>query len=177
MDIQCSDFMKLRVKVFLIFVIFSLGIFFTSYRIVNQKVLIIENIDTDTKVTIPVPYRVFTLSFVHSVQKTPVYEYFRISDDNTLILERTKYYSLGVGLPYTEENGSFRNDDGAFIVNLNREFDMLPIRVSPIPEHNITIGNKTYPLLDFAEPENLLNFKAIDRLMIINITRKERENE
>jgi len=148
-----------------------------NYRIVNEKCIIIENVEKSTQKAIPAANRNFSISFIHSVQKTPVYEYFYISDDNTIILKGTKYYSLGVGLPYTEENGDFKNDDGAFIVNLNREFEMLPIRVSPLPEHNITIDGKIYPLLDFAESGKLLNFKAVDKIIIKNTARKERENE
>ena len=60
---------------------------------------------------------------------------------------------------------------------MHREFESIPIRVSPIPKHSITIGGKEYPLLDFADPEDLLTIRAKDRLTIKNISRKERENE
>mgnify|MGYP000978323464 CR=1 FL=1 len=169
--------MNTRRRLLIVFLALCLGIYLSSYKIAYEKVLVVENVKKNTEINIPIPNRTFALSFIHSVQKTPVYEYFYISDDNTLILEKTKYFSLGVGLPFTEEHGSFANEDGTFIVNLNREFDVLPIRISPIPEHNLTIGNKTYPLTNFAEPENLLNFRAKDKITIKNTRERSRMNE
>lgn len=153
-----------------------MGIFFTSYRIVNEKALIIENVDQNKNIVINVPDRNFCISFIHSIQKTPVYEYFYITNDNKLLLNKTKYYSLGVGLPFSEENGSFSNDNGEFVLKLSREFDTIPLRVSPLPDHVIIVEEKVYPLVDFSDPEDLLNIRATNQWTIKNIKRKEREN-
>jgi hypothetical protein len=154
-----------------------MAVFFSNYRIVNEKAVVLENTRQKTVTVIYVPNRRFVLSFIHSVQKTPVHEYFVISGDNKLVLDKTTYHSLGVGLPFSEENGKFISKNGEFVLNMHREFESIPIRVSPIPKHSITIGGKEYPLLDFADPEDLLTIRAKDRLTIKNISRKERENE
>ena len=39
------------------------------------------------------------VGFIHSVQKTPVEEYLVVEDDG-LMLKKTRYRSLGVGLPF-----------------------------------------------------------------------------
>jgi hypothetical protein len=166
--------MKLRLEIFILLFIFLIGAFFANYRIAHEKAVAIKDLDRKTNTVIPAPDGKFTLSFIHSVQKTPVYEFFRIDGDNKLVLYETKYYSLGVGLPFSEENGTFVNDKGEFVLNLTRTFDSIPIRVSPIPNHAISIGGRTYPLLNFAGPEDLVEIRAINRWII---KRKEREND
>ena len=167
-NLQCSDFMRLKLEIFIFLLIFFMAIFFLNYRIVKEKTLI---------TFLAAPDRRFSLNFIHSVQKTPVHEFFFISSDNKLVLDKTTYHSLGVGLPFSEENGNFLNKNGEFILNMHREFESIPIRVSPIPKHSISVGGKDYPLLKFAEPEDLLTIRAKDRLTIKKISRKERENE
>ncbi len=169
--------MKLRLEIFILLIIFCMAIFFSNYRIVKEKTLILEDEQQKTVTVIAVPNRRFALNFIHSVQKTPVHEFFLISNDNKLILEKTTYHSLGVGLPFSDENGEFLNKEGEFVLNMHREFESIPIRVSPIPQHSITVGGKDYPLLDFVEPEGLLTIRAKDRLLIKNTLHKERENE
>ena len=176
-NLQCSDFMRLKLEIFIFLIIFFMAVFFSNYRIVNEKAVVLENTRQKTVTVIYVPNRRFVLSFIHSVQRTPVHEYFVISGDNKLVLDKTTYHSLGVGLPFSEENGKFISKNGEFVLNMHREFESIPIRVSPIPKHSITIGGKEYPLLDFADPEDLLTIRAKDRLTIKNISRKERENE
>ncbi len=176
-NLQCSDFMRLRFEVLIFLFIFLLAIFFSNYRIVKEKTLILENARQKTITAIGVPDRRFSLNFIHSVQKTPVHEFFFISVNNKLVLDKTTYHSLGVGLPFSEENGKFLNKNGEFVLSMNREFESIPIRISPIPKHSITVGGKEYPLLNFADPEGLLTIRAKDRLTIKNISRKEQENE
>jgi len=155
----------LRNKTFsiILLLILLVGIFFLSYRPVKEKALVIKDVDRNEETIIIVPDREFTLSFVHSVQHTPVYEIIYIDDNNKLILKETRYYSLGIGLPFYEEGGIFENNNGEFIYKFSREFESINIGASPIPEHAIKIGNDIYPLLDFAEPEDLVEIKAIDK--------------
>jgi hypothetical protein len=164
--------MKLKLEIFILITIISLGLFFSSFRIVKQKALIIRDVEQNTRTVMPVPEREFTLSFIHSVEKTPVYEIYNIEGDNKLTLKETKYYSLGVGLPFSEANGKFSNDRGEFDLKFNRTFNFIPIRVSPIPRHQINIGGKTYELLDFAKPEDLIIISAVDKWYVKNIRRR-----
>jgi len=47
------------------------------------------------------PGESFSLSFIHSVEKSPVTDYFRIDDAYRIVLYETSFYSLNTGLPAT----------------------------------------------------------------------------
>ncbi|NLZ52645.1 MAG: DUF1850 domain-containing protein [Thermoanaerobacteraceae bacterium] len=160
--------MKIRLEVFAVLIAAALLLFFVNFKLESTKVLIIESETENIEHTIKIPQKKFTLSYIHSVQKTPVHEVFKIDEDNRLILTETTFSSLGVGLPFTEENGDFRNEEGKFkLTGLNREFTSIAIRVSPIPKHTITVGEKTYFLLSFVAPDDLVKITAADRWMLV----------
>ncbi|NSW92635.1 MAG: DUF1850 domain-containing protein [Firmicutes bacterium] len=133
-----------------------------SCSIGKEKVLVLKDVEEGSEYRIAVPDRVFALSFIHSVHHTPVHEVIYIQDDNTLVLKETRYSSLGVGMPFDYENGTLENIDGEFVLKFEREFETINLRVSPIPQHMITVGEETYPLLKFTKPEGLLEIKAVD---------------
>ena len=51
------------------------------------------------------PGETFSLSFVHSVEKSPVTDYFRIDDACRIVLYETTFRSLNTGLPATISEG------------------------------------------------------------------------
>ena len=160
--------MKNPLKIIVLLVTAALLFFFVNFTFINTKVLVIESEGKNIKQTLAVPQKKFTLSYIHSVQKTPVYEVFEITKDNKLILRETAYSSLGVGLPFIEGEGHFINEQGKFkLTGLDRDFTSIPIRVSPIPEHSIIIGEKTYPLLSLVAPDDLVKITAADRWMLV----------
>lgn len=150
-------------KVIISIIVIILLVLFSRYKIVNQKILVIHDVDANRKSEICTNSNEFTLFFIHSVQKTPVYEFFKIQNDNTLSLVKTEFSSFGIGLPYTDEGGEFKIKNDRFELKFKREFEKIPIRISPIPEHAIIIDEKKYPLLDFANPENLIEIYAKDK--------------
>jgi len=129
----------------------------------KEKVLILKGGQGEAEHRIAVPGRVFTLSFIHSVHHTPVHEVYEIGDDNIMMLKELRYRSLGVGMPYDYEDGTLEITDGEFVLKFEREFKTINMIVSPIPEHTITVGERTYPLLNFTEPESPLEIKAVDK--------------
>lgn len=155
--------MKPGSKLTRITLIFLIAVVFVSCSIGKEKVLVLKDVEGGSEHRIPVPDRMFTLSFIHSVHHTPVYEIIYIRDDNALVLKETRYKSLGVGMPFDYENGTLENIDGEFVLKLEREFETIYMRVSPIPEHMITVGEETYPLLKFTKPEGLLEIRAVDK--------------
>ncbi|MDK2822969.1 MAG: hypothetical protein PWQ67_1837 [Clostridia bacterium] len=156
--------MKKNILIFIILLSISfLILFFANFTVTKEKVLIIANTEKNTEKVLSVPDNKFILSFIHSVHHTPVYEYFEINQDNTLIMKEIRYYSLGVGMPFTDEGGIFSNENGEFVLKFNREFDKLFMRISPIPQHAIKIGDKIYPLLSFAEPEQQIKIVASEK--------------
>jgi hypothetical protein len=155
--------MKLRTKISIIAVFVIIGFILISCGIEREKVLVIKDVKRGLENRIAAPEGVFTLGYIHSVHKTPVYEVIRILNNNVLLLEEVRYSSLGVGMPFDYEGGTLEIVDGKFVLRFKREFKAINISVSPIPEHTITIGEMTYPLLDFTTPEGLLEISAVDR--------------
>lgn len=99
----------------------------------------------------------FVYHYIHSIHKTPVDEVF-IVKNGELILTQVKYDSYGVGMP-TDEGDGFTLQDGRFIVNLRRMFKKIDLRVSPVPDHGIIIGDTLYRFTDWANIEDLLVLK------------------
>ena len=85
-----------------------------------------------------------TLVYRHSVQKTMIYEYLEVNKATEgFVLKSTKYQSLGVGLPFSQGDGDFREEDGWFIMdNMNRNFPELSIRNGVTNEEKVYVGDK-----------------------------------
>ena len=87
-----------------------------------------------------------TIKFIHSVQKTPVIEELEFDGENFILL-RTIYQSHGVGLPFLESDGDFREEDGKFILdNMNRKIKNLELRTGKGTELTIILDGKEFEL-------------------------------
>lgn len=87
-----------------------------------------------------------TIEFMHSVQKTPVIEEltFRAGE---FVLLRTRYKSLGVGLPFDAGDGNFRREGDWFIMDdMNRRFKNLELRMGKGTRLKITVDGREYEL-------------------------------
>lgn len=108
-----------------------------------------------------VPLAVFALPdgrfehvFIHSVHQTPVEEKFRIELQDgapRLHLYELRYQSQGVGMP-SDAEGGYRLEGGTFILAMDRSFERLPIMVSPVAGHGITIGGAPTPFVMYQSP-------------------------
>jgi hypothetical protein len=78
------------------------------------------------------PGDTFTLSFIHSVEKSEVTDYFRIDDAYRIILYQTEFGSLNTGLPAVVSEGEMfeRTDRGFRLSNLNRVLPEIQLQVS-----------------------------------------------
>ncbi len=64
------------------------------------------------------------LAWVHSVEKTPWSEHYKVSKDRYLILEETRFQSFGAGVPH--QKGDMMVKDGEVIVtDINEEHESL----------------------------------------------------
>lgn len=87
-----------------------------------------------------------TISFIHSVQKTPVIEELELRNGE-LVLLRTKYKSFGVGLPFDASEGKFYRDGEWFIMdNMNRHFKNLELRTGKGTKLKITLNGREFDL-------------------------------
>lgn len=78
------------------------------------------------------PGDTFTLSFIHSVEKSAATDYFRIDGDCRIILYQTEFGSLNTGLPAVVPEGQIfeRTDRGFRLSNINRVLPGIELQVS-----------------------------------------------
>ena len=89
-----------------------------------------------------------TIIFIHSVQKTPVFEELEFQGGE-FILKRTRYKSQGVGLPFDAADGKFYRDGEWFIVDdMNRHFKNLELRTGKGTQLKIFFNGHKYKLYE-----------------------------
>ncbi|NLG87231.1 MAG: DUF1850 domain-containing protein [Firmicutes bacterium] len=104
----------------------------------------------------------FTLVYRHSVQKTLCWEDFVLGKNKELVLCRTRYESLGVGLPFMIGEGQFTNRGGQFyLTGQNRHFPELALRAMPVAEQALIVRGRTYRFNDFFAPGSVIKLRAI----------------
>ena len=87
-----------------------------------------------------------TIEFMHSVQKTPVIEELEYRDGEFVLL-RTRYKSLGVGLPFDAADGNFRREGDWFIMDdMNRRFKDLQLRTGKGTRLTVTVDGRRFEL-------------------------------
>jgi len=85
-----------------------------------------------------------TIEFMHSVQKTPVIEELEYRDGEFILL-RTRYKSLGVGLPFDVADGHFRREGYWFIMDdMNRRFKDLQLRTGKGTHLTVTVDGRRF---------------------------------
>lgn len=99
------------------------------------------------------------ISFIHSVQRTPVIEELEFDGKNFVLL-RTKYKSHGVGLPFMESDGDFREENGIFIMdNMNRPIKNLELRTGVGTELTIIFDGQEFKLYEKFPSGTKIKFK------------------
>lgn len=123
---------------------------FVKFTISNGKTGKIEYIDD-------VFYaREFTVSFRHSVNRTPVNEFIRIQK-NKFIVYKTTFYSYGAGMPEYDLQGKQKitiNDGLVKIENIDRELESFTYIVGTYAEHTLSYKDKSVKLSEFIEPQS-----------------------
>jgi len=111
-----------------------------------------------TRLVLPVrPGGKFSLRFIHSVHRTPVWEDFVVAGAGRMTLVSTEYESYGVGMPCLPSDGTFVQLDGRFSLrDLHRQFTEIPVRVGPEARHTLLYEGKEYPLHAWFAPGTLV---------------------
>jgi hypothetical protein len=94
----------------------------------------------------------FSTGYVHSVELSPVQEYFCIDPDYRIILRETTFRSSNVGLPYAAfGNEVFHTEaDGFRITNMNRVVPQLLIWADRRYENRLQFKDRNLALYGFA---------------------------
>lgn len=119
-------------------------------------------------------YKDFYISFTHSVNRTPVNEYYKI-ENHGFVVYKTTFYSFGAGMPDGSDNPNAQikfNDDGLVeIDNINKEFKEFTYMVGTFAEHTLHTENESFKLEKYVEPQEPALFK-IRRVSIYHILRR-----
>lgn len=124
------------------------GCIFWAVGTIFQPYVLIET-NQGIYQTIPVKSgEKLSLSFIHSVQRTPVIENFIIIDDSYMfILDSTEYQSFGVGLPFLAEDGTFQAEKDKFVMKgMNRPQQCISLRTGPEAKLSLNYAGQTIPL-------------------------------
>lgn len=103
----------------------------------------------------------FTISFIHSVNRRPVYDTLRVENDH-LVIVRSRYDSFGAGMPEssTGEGTLSIAKDGWLVWTVNRPVPDITLRVGWTAEHMLHIRDRKIRLAELAEPGSALTIRV-----------------
>jgi hypothetical protein len=106
----------------------------------------------------------FVLSFVHSVNKRPVYDTLRVARGHLMIV-KSRFDAFGAGMPETStEQGSFRvAADGWIEWTINRPLPEVIVRVGRVANHTLHLKGREIRLAALAEPGTPLTMRVQNR--------------
>ena len=95
----------------------------------------------------------FVISFVHSVNKRPVFDTLRTTRDH-LVIVKSRFDALGAGMPETStEQGTLRlGEDGWLEWTTNRPLPEVTVRIGRVAEHTVRLKGRSIPLKQLADP-------------------------
>lgn len=100
----------------------------------------------------------FYTIYVHSVEKTPVREYFQIQG-RTILLKKTAFSSYGAGLPL-DWNGFQREKDFFVIQDIDTSFSSIYYRVSGTPDQYLLGEGREILFQDLVSQGQRLSIRA-----------------
>ena len=94
----------------------------------------------------------FALGFIHSVELSPVWDYFRVDDSYRIILYETAIRSFNTGLPstLTGEERLSREKDGFRVTGMNRVLPSIDLQVHDKTENTLKVGDNSLKLYSLA---------------------------
>lgn len=106
----------------------------------------------------------FVLSFIHSVNKRPVYDTLRASRDH-LVIVKSRFDAFGAGMPESSTaEGTLRvAEDGWLEWTTNRPVPEVVVRVGRVAEHTLHLKGRFVPLKGLAEPGTPLSMQIHQR--------------
>ena len=110
---------------------------------------------------------VFSVSYIHSVNKSNVEEYYRLEKDDQLYLFRARYRAFGAGVATELEEGqTLSYEDGYMIIeNIHYQIPNLVYRVGTVSDPLIHIGTQVWHMKDLAPPLTSVRFTIQDKYL------------
>jgi hypothetical protein len=102
----------------------------------------------------------FAVRYIHSVQKTPVLEVFRLDFREGIELRETVYTDFGAGLPFLLEGyAAFESGGGKFrIYGIKKHLPDIVFRVGRFADYRLLFRERDIPFTQFEKPGKPLHF-------------------
>jgi hypothetical protein len=102
----------------------------------------------------------FIFSFIHSVNKRPVYDTIRVDGDRLLIV-KSRFDSFGGGMPdaSTDTMKLQSGKDGWIESILNQSVPEITFFLGWVANHSLQVKGRNIPLTNLAEPGTLLSLR------------------
>ena len=94
---------------------------------------------------------VFSVTFVHSVNQTPVTDYYEVREDGEFYVTATKYYGFGAGVQTEiedEQTLTYTEDGGMLVSGFNLKMTGMVYVVGMVSDHTLEIGGEEVSLRD-----------------------------
>lgn len=103
----------------------------------------------------------FILSYIHSVNRRPVYDTIKVKGTHFIIVG-SRFDSLGAGMPEASPDGNpiKFGKDGWLECIMNLPIQELTFFLGWVANHSIQFKNKTITLSEFANPGTLISLKV-----------------
>lgn len=141
-----------------VLLLIALSFYFFS-PVLNLTVAHLENETEKPLLVIPVVAGdKFTIRYIHSVDRLPVYETFIVNDDHNLLLSEVRFIMLGAGM--IDWGGELvYNGEWTILRNINRPVPSFRLRVSGIGEQTLLLKDKVVKLSNVAPESGILKFE------------------
>ncbi len=122
----------------------------------------------------------FAISYIHSVNKGLVTDFYSITQENNLIIKTSRFYSYGAGMPEPADQPGqvfVETEEYLEMQNINRQMPFLLMAVGVIANHKVYIPerNSTLDLAEWFIPQTRLkiSYKSLTFFKyILNTKRK-----
>ena len=114
----------------------------------KQKLVLYDDLTNQTLISFDYSnddIKEFSVEFIHSVNKSPVIEFYQFNSKNEIFVTKCIYYNFGAGVETELENEEVLTygDDGSMIVDsINRKINNLIYTVGTIYDHILKINDK-----------------------------------
>lgn len=109
----------------------------------------------------------------HSVQRTPVYEYYRVEGDGKLLVTGTVLQDLGWGMP-SDLAHTIKFENGFMVMEeIDRSLQNLPFRISYMAEPCLIIDDEKIDLRKYAGDSELIMIYTSKTPYFISLMRGE----
>ncbi len=130
--------------------------------------LVIRNADTgEVYLSYPLEQgEEFSITFVHSVNKTPVTDVYDVNEAGMIVLRSTIYYGFGAGVPSDLDPRmelSYDEETGAMVVSkIDMELPGFNLIVGTVSDHTLAIGGEEISLRDLCGRNTMVHIEYED---------------